>query len=279
MSKSIENEVVTVGDFLDFMFSKQPKTTKDTLSSQAIKAYEKGLLHVIPLSMNEKIKSKMPPIAFVEVGPSGKFLESMMRKASKQDLLDKEDFLQRWFQGEQFFSWCHLEPGEEERPSLPRFLVGASYEHTVYRVCELDNKGEASRFVEATATGIKNALGSAASKDPLSTAFFAQLSELQVVKGVRILILKRPEVAINRFGYSIWWYHANLVFAVIGGERGPNLNRERMQLILRGSIENIREYHNGLFLLDVYQRNSNRLAKPKQTDTHNPNRSGALSAQ
>lgn len=257
-----KNIVITVGHLLDVTISKQPKATEDTFSPQATKAYEKGLLHIMPLSMDEKANSPAP-LAFAEADPSGGYLESSMLKDSPQTLVSKDDFIRKWFPIEDFLSWCHLEP--EDRPSIPKFCVLSSFQHTTYRVCELDNKEEASEFIETTAKGIKNALGRIASEDPLRTASLAQLSEFQVVKGVRVLVFKQPDLAINLFGYNMWWHHDNLIFAVASGEKAPNLNRERIQLILPRNIEEVSEYQRGLFLLNVCLSNLNRLRmKPKE---------------
>ena len=233
---------------------------KELTSPPAMKAYTKGFLHLIPSSAKEKGKMPSMPVALVEMD-NHDFVEYGLSRDAPQNTLNKEEFPQKYFPIEFAFSWVHLP--KEEQPALPIFIVGAKVEDTAYRICEFKDEDEASQFIETTAKGLKNLATSVLKDNPQLLPFLAQISEFQVVHGIRVLLHRMPQKALSPektpFAYCIWWSHENLVFyAAPPLQVIPSKERER---VLSGSIEKDQEYEKGLALLDVYLKYSNRLLK------------------
>ena len=261
MKKSSTDDVLTIGHFFDFFLaSKQSDHMKELTSAQAMKAYRKGFLHLIPSSSTEQSEMPNMPLVLAETDNSH-FLEYAIARNKPPNTLSKEQFRVKYFPMEVAFSWSHLPEGE--RPPLPMFVAGAKYEDTAFRICEFKDEGEAQQYIETTAKGLKNLAVSILKDNPQLLASLAQISEFQLVHGIRVLLCRLPQRAPSvdklRFAHCIWWSHENLVlYAAPPVQIIPSNERERF---LSGNIATDDAYKKELFLLDVYLKHSKRLLK------------------
>jgi len=260
MKKPSDGVVVTIGNFFDFLLnSRQSESMKAMIWPQAMEAYRKGYLHLIPSSSTEQGKIQQLPLVFAEPKDSGDFLECTISRNQPQKPLSKEEFLRKYFPTEQAFSWVFV--SEEDRPALPVFVIGANIENTVYRICEFKDKHEALQFVETTAIGLKNCAAKLFNDIPWALPFLADLSEFQTVDDTHVLLFRLPgRGALSHsstpeqlsFSYIMWWSQENIVFYVAPPVvRFPANERQR---VLSGSIEKDLEYQKGHALLNVYRK-------------------------
>lgn len=265
MKKSNE-KTLTVGHFFDFFFgSKQSKVFRDSLSPQALKGYRKGFFHLIPHS--EKERGVMPKIGIilVEKENSSSYLECDITKNKNPKALTEEEFTKKYFPIEQSLSWIFL--SAEELPTLPTFVVGTKVEDTAYRICEFQNNGQASQFVEATATGFKNLAARSLERDSTLLRVLSQTSEFQNVNGIRVLLFRMPQKGGSpekaALAHCVWWCHENTVFYTAPPVQ--TYPKKEMERVLSGRIEKDPEYAKTLALLRIYLEHSSYLTKTTQT--------------
>jgi len=261
MIRDQKGNVLTVGDYFEgISIENGAECLVNTFSIQAIKAYIKGFLHLIPLTRNRD-KSPNLAIGLMESDASGSFLQfPNMLKETPPNRLDIVDCQTHFFWYEKALSWMFLERANQ--PTIPKFIVAATFMLSdkcgvVYKICEYEKPDEAKQFIEKTTRGIENHFSTRIKNDPSLAVLFSRLYELQFVRGLEILLLRMPEG--GNFNYHTWWQHENLVINCSISETDLWSEKKNRDRILNGKLGNGEDYQAGLEIVNVFLKKSPRL--------------------
>jgi len=248
----------TWGDFFDKAIETEGmENFKEEYSQELVKAYESGLLHLIPQSLSDEIPS-MPQMTFIDrrnQDEKGNYLQSGSMKGTSSISVDDREFFLRCFP--------HLDQKRvKEVPRLTakfaRLVISTVLGNLTYTIMKYATEEYAQNFIELMESSSKRTLKTFVNLFP-ATGFRIRMDEVlsfTKFEGMNILIKRLP--AETQFEYSMWWQHGNFVFNIFGVDKDFRLEKQSLKEAV-GKIDESELFEKSIQLLTTHHQNRHRI--------------------